>query len=567
MAVLEVPTSLIEILNDLDNRGYKAYKQLQGKTFYYGLFRLTFEHVQGDPFAQPSRLSVQFNLNEAGFPSELFKSPERRLGLEDYLLRRFNSQIKPLKISNSASGKSGIVEIYQPSQKILKRNAVLINNGSLQAIFFVGLPGSGRTILGKECGRLFSESIPILMESSLLAASLNLDEINQHLQTLEDYNALSQALEKNEWVAFIADGSILPRATGISEKPLAKAVVAFQAPEDFFEKVDLPHSGTIRGMAIKRGSTLIVGGGFHGKSALLKAIQAAVYPHIPGDGRERMATMSNAVKIRAEDGRSIRKIDVSGFMNNLPSVESTKEFSTVSASGSTSQAANILEAMEAGCKLLLMDEDTCAANFMIRDSRMQRLIHSEKEPITPFIDRMEELFNDHGVSVILVMGGSGDYFQSADCIIAMDVYLPRLVTKKAKQIFGEFPNDRKNERFGLFPKVSSRKFDTQSLTFNRGKKDSVIDARGLDYLDLGTNRIDTRYLEQLSEIGQLEACGWMLKKLKEELSKGAKSNAFGANLVFEKIRDRGFDYLTLFNNGRLSLPRLQEILAVFNRLR
>jgi predicted ABC-class ATPase len=204
---------------------------------------------------------------------------------------------------------------------------------------------------------------------------------------------------------------------------------------------------------------------------------------------------------------------------------------------------------------------------MIRDSRMQKLIRSEKEPITPFIDRMEELFSGYGISTILVMGGSGDYFQCADCIIAMDVYLPRLVTKKAKKIFDEFPNDRTNESSGAFPKVLSRKFDAKLLTFARGKKESAIDARGLDYLDLGTNRIDTRYLEQLSEVGQLEACGWILKKLKEELINGAKSNSVGCDFVFEQIYESGFDCLTPFNNGRLSLPRLQEVLAVFNRLR
>lgn len=565
--MIEAPNDINNILIDLDGRGYKSYKRLQKKSFQYGLFQLTFEHVQGDPFAQPSRLSVLFDLNEAGFSSELFESSERKLALEDFLLRKFFNQLSSLKRSSSGTGKSGVVEIYEPSQKILKRNAVLINQSELQLIFFVGLPGSGRTILGKECAQLFSETIPALFEKTLLAASLDLNQINQHIQTLEDYNHLSKLLEKNGWAAFIADDSILPRMSGVSEKPLLDGVVRFRAPEEFFAEVDLPHAGKIRGMPIKKGSTLIVGGGFHGKSALLKALQSAVYPHIPGDGRERIATIDNAVKVRAEDGRLIRKIDISGFMNNLPSIESTKEFSTVSASGSTSQAANILEAIEAGCKLLLMDEDTCAANFMIRDSRMQQLIRSDKEPITPFIDRMDELFRDFGISSILVMGGSGDYFQCADCIIAMDVYLPRLATKKAKQVFEDFPNDRRNESVGAFPKTQSRRFDAELLRFSRGKKESSIDARGLDYLDLGVNRIDTRYLEQLSEIGQLEACGWVLKKLKEELLNGAKSNMSGASLVFEQIRERGFEYLTPFNNGRLSLPRLQEVLAVFNRLR
>ena len=101
-------------------------------------------------------------------------------------------------------------------------------------------------------------------------------------------------------------------------------------------------------MGIRKGITLIVGGGYHGKSTLLKALEAGVYNHIAGDGREFVITDDTAFKLRAEDGRSITGVDISPFIKNLPNKKDTVHFSTEDASGSTSQAANLMEALESG---------------------------------------------------------------------------------------------------------------------------------------------------------------------------------------------------------------------------
>ena len=563
---MPAPQELLNQITSLNGKGYKSYKNLQGKSFSFDLFQLTFEHVQGDPFAAPSRLSIKIGLETAGFAKTHYENSLRKLALEDHLLREVSQRVQKCKGKVKGSGRSGEVAVQSPGQKIIRRSGMHIKNDSLTLILFAGLPGDGRRVLAEECVKLFSEILPPVWEESLLAKSLDMNRVQRALDTLEDYSALSELLDQNHWASFVADGSLLPRASGISDLPLKKDGVLFSAPEEMSAEVHLPHSGKVRGMPIPLGITLIVGGGFHGKSTLLKAIQDAVYPHVAEDGREGIATQPTAVKIRAEDGRSVQPINISGFMDNLPLIASTKNFSTVSASGSTSQAVNILEAIEAGSSLLLMDEDTCATNFMIRDARMQTLITSE--PITPLVDRIEELHKDLGVSTLLVMGGSGDYFDSADTVIAMDSFQPKLVTAKAKQIVQENPGSRKNETSGPLPEVPMRTRNLSTLDFSRGKKLCVIQTQKLISLILGRTEIDVRYIEHLVEPGQLELCGWILKQLKGMRDTDANvSNSDAIKNILRTIENGELESVAPFNNGLLALPRLQDVMATLNRLR
>ena len=565
---IEVPQSLQEIFQSIDGRGYKSYKILQGKTFQFPPFQVVFEHVQGDPFAFPSRISVSVDLTTAEFSSSFYENGLKRLAFEDHLLRVLHHNIRKMGVKIRGSGKSGQIRVQVPGQKVIKRNAVMVEGDRLQCILFAGLPADGRRVLGNECFRLFAEFLAPLWSQSLLASSLDLSSLQRSLDNLEDYTALQKELAKRGWVAFVANGSLLPRESGVSDRPLEKGGIKFEAPPELSAVVELPHADRIEGMPIFQGITLIVGGGFHGKSTLLRAIQHAVYPHVAGDGRERIATAASAVKIRAEDGRAVSQVDVSAFMNRLPLVESTKRFSTQSASGSTSQAVNILEAIEAGSTFLLLDEDTCATNFMIRDARMQALIAADKEPITPFIDRVEEIHDTFGVSSLLVMGGSGDYFAPAHTIIAMEEFKPRLVTSRAKQIVNETgPAERKKEVSFPFQPVAPRRIDPEKLNFRRGKKDCVIQVHGLLALTMGVMEVDTRYVEQLAEEGQLETCGWILKRLRDLLRAGIPSNIDGIHKIYEEMDEQGLNALTPYNNGLLALPRIQDALAVLNRMR
>ncbi|NJO66808.1 MAG: hypothetical protein HC832_04895 [Leptolyngbyaceae cyanobacterium RM1_405_57] len=435
---------LYQQLLQLDQRSYKAYKQIAGVYQFPG-FELSIDYVQGDPFASPSRLRVQIPQTYSqrtdsrikSFPEELYRSHSREVALRDYLTRQF-AQVAAEVRGRRGSGNSGLIAIAPTSQQVLERTSVLITSKQLEARFVVGLPARGRTVLGKQAAELLCDDLPLIVDRALNYAQLNSAELQRHVETVEDADWLRQQLAERGLVTFVANGAILPRQSGVDDRPLTTHALPFQSPDSLQVSFHRPNQGEIGGMGIPAGITLIVGGGYHGKSTLLRAIALGIYNHIPGDGREFVLTDPAAVKIRAEDGRSISGVNISPFINHLPQGRSTEQFSTENASGSTSQAANIMESLEAGATVLLVDEDTSATNFMIRDRRMQALIAKAKEPITPFVDKIRQLYQDYRVSTILVMGGSGDYFDVADTVIAMTDFQPQEVTEQAKAIAQQY---------------------------------------------------------------------------------------------------------------------------------
>ncbi|MBD0362060.1 MAG: ABC-ATPase domain-containing protein, partial [Coleofasciculus sp. C3-bin4] len=480
--------NLRQLLLQLDNRGYKAYKAIQG-SYEFPDFTLIVDRVQGDPFASPSQVRVQLPQSVAGFPRNLYQSRSREIALRDYLTRQFDHAARDIS-SRRGTGNSGLIAIAHVGQSVLERTSAFVTDELVEVRFVVGLPARGRSIAGRQAAQMLSDDIPDIVDQSLKYRQLDATAIEHHVETVEDADWLCQQLVEHGLVAFIPDGAILPRRTGVDDQPLSVEAVAFQSPETLRVEFTCPNRGLITGMGIPVGVTLIVGGGYHGKSTLLRAIELGVYNHIPNDGRELVVTNPAAVKIRAEDGRSIASVDISPFINQLPQGRSTRQFSTTNASGSTSQAANIMEALEAGSRLLLVDEDTAASNFMIRDRRMQQLIAKDKEPITPFIDKVRQLYTDYAVSTILVMGGSGDYFDVAVTVIAMENFQPHDVTEKAKAIAFANRTERISEGGKGFGEITARIPLTESIDPSRGHRDVKLKVRDVDEIVFGTEEID-----------------------------------------------------------------------------
>ncbi|MGJ3245945.1 MAG: ABC-ATPase domain-containing protein [Elainellaceae cyanobacterium] len=561
---------LHDMLLDLDGRGYKAYKQIQGRYEFPG-FALFIDHVQGDPFAAPSRVRVQipqFSSNDgtAGFPADLYQSKSREIALRDYLTRRFDRVACELR-GKRGSGKSGLIAIARPGQQVIERNSVLINNDYIEARFVVGLPARGRSILGRQAAELLCDDIPDIVERALNYRSLDATAIQRHVETVEDTNWLRQQLQARGLVAFIPDGAVLPRRSGVDDRPLAEHCVSFQSPDTLRVAFERPNLGQITGMGISNGVTLIVGGGYQGKSTLLKAIALGVYNHIPDDGREMVVTTPSAVKIRAEDGRSIAGVDISPFINRLPQGRSTTRFSTANASGSTSQAANIVEALEVGTDVLLVDEDTSATNFMIRDRRMQALIAKDKEPITPFIDKIRQLYDDRGVSTILVMGGSGDYFDVADLVIGMADFQPHDLTAQAKAIAQHYATDRAAEGGETFGGLTSRVLLPKRLDSNDDPRGPKLKVRDVDEIRFGAEDIDLSAIEQIVDSGQLRAIGKAIARLQDRYLEDHYTLQDAINRVIADIEADGLDVLTRYPEGDLAIFRPFELAAALNRLR
>ncbi|HDN98020.1 MAG TPA: ATPase [bacterium] len=557
---------LKRLLKEIDGKGYKSYKKIEG-VYNFGEYILFIDHVQPDPFAPPSKLRIRIPQEIAGFPYSLFSNESREIALRDFLTRKFYSAIKKISKGKRGSGKSGIISIDKPGQEILERTSVIVKREFVEVRFSVGLPAFGRKISSKNAQEIFFKEIPEIVKESLFFKNLNKAELTKHIEVAEDADFLREKLPQLNLVAFVADGSILPRKSGIEDKPLKEGkVIPFKSPEELKIEIELPNNGKISGMGIREGVTLIVGGGFHGKSTLLEALQFGIYNHIPGDGREFVVTSPLCVKIRAEDGRRVEKVDISPFIKDLPFGKKTEEFSTEDASGSTSQASNIIEALEAGAKLLLIDEDTSATNFMIRDRRMQRLVSKEKEPITPFIDKVRQLYRDYGVSTILVMGGSGDYFDVADCVICMVDYLPYDVTKKAKEICLIDKAQREKEGGESFGKITERIPLPESIDARKGKKEVKISPKGLYSIVFGKTTIDLSCVEQLVDVSQTKAIGDAIFYLKKYID-GKRTLREVVEMVMDDIERYGLDILSKFPVGDYASFRKFELIAAINRLR
>ena len=554
----------MELKNELfkiDGKGYKAYKALEGR-YDFKKYVLSIDHVQGDPFASPSRVRIIMDNKIAQIPEELFDNKNKEIAVCDFLTRLFSKNIRNQSEKIFGSGKSGLIEISRCPQEILERTAIIRNKHFFEVRFYVGFPARGRSVLARELEKIIFNIIPNIVESTFIYKNINKLALINRVKLMEDQCFIRENLKKKGLVAFVANGSILPRESGVSARPLRDGK-KFISPQALEVEFDTPNRGKIKGMGIPKGITLIVGGGYHGKSTLLKALELGIYNHIEGDGREFVITDESALKVRAEDGRAITSTDISLFINNLPNGKDTVKFNTENASGSTSQAANIIEAIEGKSKVLLIDEDTSATNFMIRDDIMQQLVVKEKEPITPFIDVTKSLYKRLGISTILVAGSCGDFFDIADLVIQMDCYEPYEVTTKAKELSrGKISLRDDLDIYIDFGRVLVKG------SISEGPKGIKIKNLGKDGLSINKENIDLKSVEQIVDGEQINTIGMTIKFIEDKYS--------GKDLTVERIVDEiekdltksliGIDNIK-GGNGSLAMPRKQEILCAINRLR
>ena len=563
------------MLRAVDHKSYPAYKDLKG-AYSFGSFLLGIDHVQGDPFASPSRLSIQIDGAKAAFPPAYYKEKHCRIALQDYLNRLFYQEIEKYTFKAKGSGKSGLIAVSRCGQEVLERSAVTIRptDGQLLVRFSVGFPANGRTINASQLERILFEFLPACVTATLFYRRLPAAKVQSVIHLAEDQQFIRSQLASLGLCAFVANGSILPRQSGVSDRPM-KDGIPFVSPKSMEVTLDLPHHGPLSGMGIRRGITLIVGGGYHGKSTLLEALELGVYNHIAGDGREYVITDDSALKIRAEDGRSIKKTDISMFINNLPNKKDTRAFYSEDASGSTSQAANVIEGMESGAKVFLIDEDTCATNFMIRDELMQRVVCREEEPITPFIERARFLYEKCGISSVLVAGSSGAYFYIADTILQMDRYVPKDITEFAKKEAGQYASAaaavQGRPAVQKLPDPALPSFQRIPSCNMALRRDDRLKTRtrGTDDVQLGHENIDLRYLEQLADHEQTAALSYILALAEKNLLDGRKTMTQLVDAICALMDQKGLAGLSSggYLPTDLAMPRRQEIFACFNRYR
>lgn len=568
---------LEQLLRENDHKPYPAYKALKGRYTFQG-YTLSIDHVQGDPFAAPSSLSLHLTAQQHGFPREFWEQPHRRVMLQDYLLRAFYRELGRYSHKAGGSGKSGTLSVSSCGQEVLERSALTISpaDGSLILRFSAGFPAAGRTTLAMELKKMLFEYVPACAAKTLRYAVADKMAVQKWIALSDDQKMLRGQLSEKGLVAFVANGAVLPRKSGVDDRPMPDAI-PFESPAEDEVTLTLPGDRQITGLGIKKGITLIVGGGYHGKSTLLKALERGVYNHVPGDGREYVLTEDTAMKLRSEDGRSVKQLDISAFIRNLPSKRDTKSFSTEDASGSTSQAACTVEAILSGSKTLLIDEDTSATNFMVRDALMQQVIHPGEEPIIPFLLRMRQLYEKQGISTILVAGSSGAFFEVSDTILQMKEYKPLDITKAAKAAASasseklEIPDD-----FSISP---DRRVPRPNKEVTEARKVKVR-GNGTDAVSINHESVELRFVEQVVDNEQTNLLGAMLRTLEEQYFNGREPLPKCVETLYDRFLKIGFGAACGQSLGQtgpssaqgsipgnLAAVRPQELWAMVNRYR
>lgn len=567
---------LVGHLHALDGRSYAAYKATVGRYEAPEGWVLRIDRVQPDPYAPPTRIHLEIPADLPGLEiladRGLVGTVDRRLAVRDFLTRELHAGFKGTALS-----------IASPGQEILERSAVVLlpdadpqedgEDGeqaasaaawTLEIRARMALPARGRSIQGHEAARIVSRDLTREVGTALDLTGRRAERLTAHVAALEDHRALARAVRENGWVSFLADGAELPRRSGVSDAPMRTGAVPLRAPEPLAAVVELPHAGRVRGTAIGSGVTVIVGGGYHGKSTLLAAIERGVYPHVPGDGRELVATVPDAVKVRAADGRAVTGVDLSPFISHLPGGRDTTAFTTKNASGSTSQAASIIEAIEAGASALLLDEDTSATNLLIRDARMRALVADEREPITPFVDRVGAL-SASGVSTVMVMGGSGDYLDVADRVVLMDSYALRDATTEAAAVAAAQP--RVSTALSQWPTAGARVPLPSPPRDRRGPVRTR--SRGLTQVTLDREDIDVADVSGIVDPGQTEAIAHALRALLEQRFDGESSLAQCLEDLDALLDDEGLDALGSAREHPAFLvrPRAVDVAGAVNRYR
>lgn len=587
-------------LHAIDGRSYAAYKAIVGRYRSPLGWVLYIDRIQPDPYAPPTAIRVVLPLALTGADARLTRddahltdsgadtrptgtnapltgtaarltaSPTRAVALRDYLARTLRELLKGQAISIAPAGQEILerssVNLHETWQDDFSTPAFNAPGPYLELRLRWSLPAFGREIAGRQAARNLNLDLARAIASLDLRESELGAEAWKHCQVAEDHAALQEILVERGWVAFLADGANLARRSGVSQLPL-EGGVPLTAPETLAQTVQLPHAGVVRGTAIPAGVTVIAGGGYHGKSTLLNAIARGIYPHIPGDGRELVATVPEAMAVRAADGRAVTGVDLRPFISHLPGRDADPaQFTTANASGSTSQAASIMESLElwgqSAQAALLLDEDTCATNLLIRDQRMRALVSSEREPITPLVDRIRALHRERGISTLIVMGGSGDYLDVADQVLIMDSYRLVDATAQARQVCDSQP--RVDTSLPDFP-LPAQRLPQSPEAKRRGP--SRTRALGTQRLVLDRHEVDVADVSGLVDEGQALAVAWALRALLERHFDGRTSLPQALAQVAKRLDDVGLDALGEAHPAFLVRPRLVDVGAAVNRLR
>lgn len=554
-----------ELLGELDGRDFSEYNRIIGD-YDFSRYVLKVTRVPTDASEPGTLFLLRVPSHVAGFPAHLHQTPIRRTALEDLLVRKMSAAIE----ASSAYDEDGVSRkrlfLPKPGPQILPRSALLITEDYVEARVHVNLPVRRGRIHGEEARHVFFETLPAVVNASLIYCNLDEQEAVAFVRLMEDADALRQMLPTRGWVAFVGEGALLARrgpdgrAARTGGRPLAISA-------ELWTEVELPNQGRIRGLGIPAGITVVVGDEYSGRVEFLKAIAAGIYNHIPGDGREYVISAPDAVYIAADPGRCIRRVDLGAFIRGDNPGREGSIYSTDDADPCASQMAAMAEALEVGSRVLLFDESDSGTAFLASDSRLDEIAGAGKRGILPLCAAAREMADHRGVS--FVVGGRSsiaEWIPIADTVLRIENFTVSDVTKEAKRLEIRRTDDKPNPEAVARLFECSRHVVPSSLDPSSGRHDAIVGAESIYHLRFGKSVVDLQRVCQLADISQTETIGLILYYAKSRYLREARSIREIMDLVDRDLSTEGLDCLTRDLRCDLARPRRFEIAAALNRL-
>jgi predicted ABC-class ATPase len=545
------------ILGEIDGREYVDLARLMGD---YDFNRYIVKISNVPQSAEETGLSVVVRVTHAvaGFPEGLISSPIRRTALEDLLTRKLAAAIEGQATFDGNGVARRRIVAPRPGQKILPRSTVQITDDFTDVRLSVLIPTQRGRLDGQAFQTVFFDDLPMVVQDALIYCNMDTAEVEVFVGLMEDADQLRQSLPARGLIGFVASGSLVARLPG-SDQPDVAAERTITVDPSLLVSLDTPHRGAVEGLGINSGITLILGDAFSGRIELMRALASGIYNHVPGDGREYIVTMPDSVYIPAEPGRSVHRVDIGSL---LPE----EDYSTASAGACHAQAATLIEALEAGARVILLDEADACPGFLGGDDRVDRLL-GNASGITPLSARVRQMAQELGVSTIVAGNVSvSSFIPVADTILAVRDGVITDITREAKDAFDGVSVAAVPEYDFTRLIETARWVVPSSIDASIGRHDGVIGIEDGWQIRFGRYTIDLGSNCQIADAQQALTLGLIIEYARQRYLDKARPMRELLDLVERDLSMEGLEQVTRELRGDLARPRRYEIAAALNRL-
>ena len=550
-------------IEQVNLKGHGDLQQLLGD-YDFSRYVLKILRIEEPVETQLSMLIVRVPQLIAGFPQDLIQTPVGRTALEDLIARKVADEIEKTASYDTAGISRRRLYFTRPGQKILPRSSLVVTEEYVEARIYFRPPMQDDKIMGSDLKELFFGMLPRIANSALIYCNLHEGEAERCVNSMSDADHIRRLLPTRGWVSFVAEQSHLCRVNH-GDTPDMHRTQTLRVDDALAKSLDLPKAGAVRGFGVPSGLTVILGDAYSGRVELMRAMSAGIYNHVRGDGREQVITVPDAVYLKAEAGRSVRRVDLSAFLRDAGD-ENSPVFSSPNADVFASEAAATVEALEAGARALLFDESDSSPEFLARDPRLAGLTPPAEQRITPLSAIARRMVDQLGVSVVVAGTVTvTDFIPVADTVLRIANFKVYDVTKEAKKLVTAVPAP--SAPINVASMVErSRSIVPSSIDPSAGRSDFLIEADDIHSLRFGREKIDLSSVEQLADVDQTRTIGRILYYAKTRYMEEVRPIREILDAIDHDLSSEGLETLTRTLQGDLARPRRYEIAAALNRL-